>query len=144
MKTVFSHTDVACKHFYLDGSLILKYIDIKMCVHLASNLCAYELLGVVEAGLVGRRVSTSRVGHLDEVREVVVLGRADEPGDGDAGERAAARVEVVQQHLSGHLTHAHSNHLECFWVKLNNGELCLQQLGPVNLEKDFFLNESAG
>ena len=87
------------------------------------NFCPDELLGVVEAG-------------LEEVGKVVVLGGADEAGDGDAGERAAARVEVVQQHLGGHVTCGQLNHLECFRVKLDNRELCLQQLGPVNLDKD--------
>ena len=44
-----------------------------------------ELLGVVEAG-------------LQQFREVVVLGGADESGDGEAVEGARAGVQVRQQH----------------------------------------------
>ena len=47
-----------------------------------------ELLGVVEAG-------------LQQFREVVVLCRADESGDGEAVERARAGVQVRQQHAEG-------------------------------------------
>ena len=57
---------------------------------LARDLRPYELLGMMEAG-------------LDEVRKVVVLGGTDEARDGDAGERAAPRVQVVQQHLHQHI-----------------------------------------
>ena len=55
-----------------------------------------ELLGVVEAG-------------LQQFREVVVLGGADESGDGEAVERARPRVQVRQQHaerLAVELDHA--------------------------------------
>ena len=50
-----------------------------------------------------------------------MLGSANEARDGDAGERAAAGVEVVQQHLEGLV-------VELYYV-----ELSLQQLVPVHL-----------
>ena len=34
---------------------------------------------------------------LQQLRQVVVLGRADQPGDVEAGERAGAGVEVAEQ-----------------------------------------------
>jgi hypothetical protein len=40
-----------------------------------------------------------QTGHLYEVGQVVVLGGADEAGDGDAGEGAAPGVQVVKEHL---------------------------------------------
>jgi hypothetical protein len=49
-----------------------------------NNFYPKELLGVVKAG-------------LQQLGQVVVLGSADEAGDGGARERAAARVQVVQQ-----------------------------------------------
>ena len=55
-----------------------------------------ELLGVVEA-------------RLQQLREVVVLGGADESGDGEAVEGARARVQVRQQdaeRLAVELDHA--------------------------------------
>ena len=58
---------------------------------------------------------------LDEVWEVVVLRGADEAGDGEAGERTAAGVEIVQQDLEG------------VRLELNDVELGLEQFVPVNL-----------
>ena len=76
--------------------------------HLTGDLRPDELLGVMKAG-------------LDEVWEIVMLSSADETRDGEAGERTAAGVEIVQQDLEG------------VRLELNDVELGLEQFVPVNL-----------
>ena len=87
-----------------------------------------ELLGVVEA-------------RLQQLREVVVLGGADESGDGEAVEGARARVQVRQQdaeRLAVELDHAELQTSgvsggTCTRMSLSLTNLCLSQLDPVHL-----------
>ena len=92
----------------LRGRAVPPVVGLQRPQHLTGDLCPDELFGVVETG-------------LDQVGQIVVLGGADEAGNGETGERAAAGVEVVQQHL------------ERLVVELNDMELRLQQLVPVHL-----------
>merc|ERR1740128_1513654 len=53
---------------------------------------------------------------LDKIWKIVVLCGADKAGDTHAGQRAAARVKVVQQHLKS------------IRVKFNDGKISLEEL----------------
>ena len=91
----------------LRGGGVPPVVVLQAVEHLAADVDADELLGVVEAG-------------LQQLGQVVVLRRADEAGDGDAGERARARVEVGQEDA------------ERVPVELDYRELKQQQVAQMN------------
>ncbi len=81
---------------------------------------------------------------LQQLGEVVVLRRADEAGDVEARERARTRVQVHLRTKKKHnsirfrlmmriLQKSYQKYPERVSVELNDGELCLRQLGLVHL-----------